>query len=125
MTKVLSSFEDLCRVFEKSRKVFEKDSIPIPRFFLKCLADTEDFINKVWDDKESRKTMSKNNVKSLTALRQKFRKYLKANFENEVARYRENPDGDEAMEEEVDQEAMKEDEEEKEFEPQSFKSIYH
>ncbi|CAD5114851.1 DgyrCDS3887 [Dimorphilus gyrociliatus] len=101
MTKVLSTFEDLSRVFEKSKKVIEREGLPIPRFFLKCLTETEDFINKVWEDKDGRKALSKNNTKSLTALRQKFRKYIKSNFEEEITKYRENPDGEDAVEEEV------------------------
>ena len=35
--------------------------------------------------------MSKNNSKSLSILRQKLRKYSK-DFEEEIAKYRENPD---------------------------------
>lgn len=42
-----------------------------------------------------RKNMSKNNSKSLASLRQKLRKYNK-DFEEELAKFRENPDlGDE------------------------------
>lgn len=38
-----------------------------------------------------RKNLSKNNSKSLTALRQKLRKYIK-DFEEDMAKFRENPD---------------------------------
>lgn len=44
--------------------------------------------------------MSKNNSKSLASLRQKFRKYSK-DFEDDILKFRENPDqGDEDEEEE-------------------------
>lgn len=99
MAKLLSSFEELCKVFEKSKRVFEKENISTPRFFIKCLVELEDFINEVWEDKEGRKLMSKNNSKSLTALRQKFRKFLKQGFEQEVNTYRAAPDGEEDEEE--------------------------
>ena len=46
---------------------------------------------KVWEDKDGRKRMSKNNAKALTTLRQKLRKYIKV-FEEEMKQFRENPD---------------------------------
>ncbi len=43
--------------------------------------------------------MSKINSKSLSALRQKMRKYIRETFEEELAKFRENPDADEEPEE--------------------------
>lgn len=58
----------------------------------------EDFINEVWDDRDGRKNMSKNNSKSLASLRQKLRKYNK-DFEEEIKKFRENPQDEEEEEE--------------------------
>lgn len=79
-----------------------------PRFFVRCLVEMEDFINEMWEDREGRKNMSKNNryllhwfenipfilffySKSLASMRQKLRKYLK-DFDEEIAKFRENPE---------------------------------
>jgi len=57
--------------------------------------------------------MSKVNGKSLGALRQKLRKYIRENLEEEVAKFRENPDAeDEEEEEEVEKEESEEEEKE-------------
>ena len=42
--------------------------------------------------------MSKNNAKGLTTLRQRVRRYIRDNFEAEVAAYKENPDEGESEE---------------------------
>ena len=47
------------------------------RFSLQC-----------WEDREWRDSISKNNAKGLTTLRQKLRKYCR-DFETEMAKYRE------------------------------------
>lgn len=87
-----SSFEELCRVYTKALPVIEKeDGGKIPRFYIRCLVDLEDYLNAVWEDKEGRKKMAKNNAKGLTTMRQKLRKYVK-DFEEEMAQFRENPD---------------------------------
>lgn len=99
---MLSSFEDFTRAYTKAQPVIQKEEKGIiPRFVIRALVELEDFINVTWDDKEGRKSMSKNNGKSLGTLRQKFRKYIKDSFENEIKKFRENPEqGDEEEEEE-------------------------
>ena len=61
----------------------------------------EDLINETWEDRDYRKTMSKINAKSLGALRQKLRKYIREQFEEDVAKFRENPDAEDEPEEQV------------------------
>lgn len=73
--------------------VMKEESGQTPRFYVRCLVEMEDFINEVWEDRDFRKNMSKNNSKSLTSLRQKLRKYNK-DFEEDIAKFRENPDQD-------------------------------
>lgn len=105
MSSMLSSFEDLQRAHTKAIPVINKEENgQNPRFFVRCLVEMEDFINEMWEDREGRKNMSKNNSKSLTSLRQKLRKYNKE-FEDDISKFRENPDqGDD------DEEDVKEDE---------------
>lgn len=95
MSKMLTGFEDLTRAFTKARSVIDKQEAGvIPKFYLRCLVEMEDFIAECWEDREGRKNMSKNNSKSLATFRQKLRKYNK-DFEQEIGAYRENPEIDE------------------------------
>ncbi|XP_035212383.1 eukaryotic translation initiation factor 3 subunit C-like [Stegodyphus dumicola] len=112
MSKLWTSFENLTRAFTKARPVIEKEENGnIPKFYIRCLVELEDFITDCWEDKEGRKNMSKNNSKFLATLRQKLRKYNK-DFETEIANYRKNPDAeDEEREDEEEQES--DDDEEK------------
>ncbi|XP_048505751.1 eukaryotic translation initiation factor 3 subunit C isoform X2 [Athalia rosae] len=111
MSSMLSSFEDLTRAYTKALPVIAKEENgQTPQFYLRCLVEMEDFINEVWEDREGRKNMSKNNSKSLTSLRQKLRKYNK-DFEEDIAKFRENPDQADDDEEEK-EEAEKSDGEE-------------
>ncbi|CAB3359522.1 Hypothetical predicted protein [Cloeon dipterum] len=105
MSSMLSSFEDLTRAYQKALPVIAKEESGVtPRFYVRILAELDDFINEVWEDKDGRKNMNKNNSKSLGSMRQKLRKYIK-DFEKELTTFREAPDGDdedEAEEEDVD-----------------------
>ena len=103
MSSILTSFEDLTRAYQKALPVVTKEENGItPRFYLRCLMELEDFINEVWEDRDGRKNLSKNNSKSLGTLRQKVRKYIK-DFEGELGKFRENP-GQESEEEEAEEE---------------------
>lgn len=98
----MTSFEELCRAYTKAQPVILKEENGIvPKFVIRALAEIEDFVNTTWEDKESRKNMSKNNSKSLSTLRQKFRKYIK-DFEGDLKKFRLNPDqgDDEEVEDE-------------------------
>ncbi|XP_076800416.1 eukaryotic translation initiation factor 3 subunit C-like [Clavelina lepadiformis] len=92
MSKLLDEFENITKFYNKSKAVILKEGIP--RFYIKILVETEDYVNELWQDKEARKKMSKPNSKAHGTLRQKIRKYLR-DFEKEVTDYRENPDVDE------------------------------
>ncbi|KAL4224197.1 Eukaryotic translation initiation factor 3 subunit C [Mactra antiquata] len=89
MSNVLSEFESLMKAFDKAKKVVEKEGIP--RFYIRTLAELEDFVAECWEDREGRKKMNKINAKSLTTLRQKLKKYLR-DYEKEVEDYKQNPD---------------------------------
>ncbi|KAK0424319.1 hypothetical protein QR680_008607 [Steinernema hermaphroditum] len=91
MSKLLTTFESLCKVYEKTKSVMARQNLSTPRFYIRALAEFEDYINEQWEDKESRKTLSKVNTKGLTTLRQKVRKYNK-DMEEELTAYRAEPD---------------------------------
>uniref|UniRef100_A0A672NSD8 Eukaryotic translation initiation factor 3 subunit C n=1 Tax=Sinocyclocheilus grahami TaxID=75366 RepID=A0A672NSD8_SINGR len=86
MSKCLEEFEQLYRAFLKSKTIMDKEGVP--QFYIRLLADLEDYLNQLWEDKEGKKKMNKNNAKALSTLRQKIRKYNK-DFETEIASYKE------------------------------------
>ena len=45
-------------------------------------------VPQLWEDKEGKKKMNKNNAKALSTLRQKIRKYNR-DYETEIASYKE------------------------------------
>ncbi|XP_058477675.1 eukaryotic translation initiation factor 3 subunit C [Solea solea] len=102
MAKCLEEFEQLCRAFIKSKNIVDKEGVPA--FYIRLLADLEDYLNQLWEDKEGKKKMNKNNAKALSTLRQKIRKYNR-DYETEIAAYKENP------QESADEEEEKEPEE--------------
>lgn len=59
MAKCLEEFEQLCRAFLKSKNIVDKEGIP--PFYIRLLADLEDYLNQVgtWtlNHKEWRNTM--------------------------------------------------------------------
>ncbi|XP_036429200.1 eukaryotic translation initiation factor 3 subunit C isoform X1 [Colossoma macropomum] len=97
MAKCLEEFEQLCRAFLKSKAIVDKEGVP--PFYIRLLADLEDYLNQLWEDKEGKKKMNKNNAKALSTLRQKIRKYNR-DFETEIANYKENPEQSAEEEEE-------------------------
>ena len=76
--KMETSFQELTKAYEKAKSVIAKEEGGItPRFYVRILVEMEDLINETWLDREGRKNMSKINSKSLGALRQKLRKYIR------------------------------------------------
>jgi len=55
MSSILTSFEELTRAYTKALPVIMKEECGVnPRFFIRSLAELEDFINEVWDDRDGR-----------------------------------------------------------------------
>merc|ERR1712018_108726 len=95
---MLSSFEELQKNFDKAKPIIaKKENGVTPRFFLRVL-------NETWEDSAGRKNLSKINGKSLGALRQKIRKYIRDTHDDDVAKFRENPDADDDEREEAGEE---------------------
>ena len=91
--KMLTSYEELLKAFDKAKPVIAKEEGGVtPRFFLRILVEMEDLINETWEDSVGRKNMSKVNGKSLGSLRQKLRKYIREHHDDDIAKFRENPD---------------------------------
>ncbi|XP_063226776.1 eukaryotic translation initiation factor 3 subunit C-like [Bacillus rossius redtenbacheri] len=97
MISMLSTFEDLTRVYAKAVPFIVEESGSTPKFYLRCLSEMELFVSTLWADQEGRKRMSKINSKSLACLRQKLRKYNKE-FEAEINLFKESfeEDGEES-----------------------------
>ncbi|CAJ0924287.1 unnamed protein product, partial [Mesorhabditis belari] len=112
-SKLYELFEELCKAFDKAKPILRRQSLPIPRFYLRYLAELEDFVENTWKDKEAKQALSKPNSNGLTRLHQRVRKHADANVVAgmdlvlELKNYRENPDplGYESPEEEVSAEA--------------------
>merc|ERR1712020_148498 len=98
--KMETSFKELCSAHEKAKPVILKEENGVtPRFYIRILVEMTDLIDETWEDSDGRKKMNKNNSRSLGALRQKLRKYIKTDFEEDVAKFRENPDEDDDADE--------------------------
>jgi len=100
--KMLTSYEELLKAHEKAKPVIKKEDNGVtPRFYVRILVEMEDLINETWEDREGRKNMNKTNGKCLSSLRQKLRKYIRENFDDDMAKFRENPDEPDDIEEEA------------------------
>lgn len=111
LNKLLTGFDTLTKAYEKSRTIFQRQNVTTPRFYIRweyqtilaeyqsiifrSLVEIEDYANKLWEDKELKSSLSKNNAKALPALRQKVKKYIKEQSLAElVSDYRATPDED-------------------------------
>uniref|UniRef100_A0A8C4XIN3 Eukaryotic translation initiation factor 3 subunit C n=1 Tax=Erpetoichthys calabaricus TaxID=27687 RepID=A0A8C4XIN3_ERPCA len=99
VSKCLEEFEQLCKAFLKSKTVVDKEGVPT--FYIRLLADLEDYLNELWEDKEGKKKMNKNNAKALSTLRQKIRKYNR-DYEAEIVRYKESDESEDDKEDDDD-----------------------
>ncbi|KAF7634106.1 Eukaryotic translation initiation factor 3 subunit C [Meloidogyne graminicola] len=91
VSKLLAIFEEHIKYWEKAKLIIARENSCIPRFYIRYLAELDDFVNEQWDDREGRKIMSKQNAKALATFRQKIKKYNKE-FEDHLIPYREEPD---------------------------------
>ena len=101
IAKIETEYQNLTKEYEKAKVVVIKEGIP--NFFIKVLADLEDYIQTQWEDTDGRKKLSKPNAKALASLRQKLKKYIR-DFEEKVTEYRADPAKFEEAEEEAEEE---------------------
>ncbi|CAH8554490.1 unnamed protein product [Schistosoma margrebowiei] len=84
MSNVIIDFQNLVKVYEKSVQMNDFDGVP--PFYVRCIAELEDFVNDSW---EKKKEMNKSAVKSLATLKQRVKKYTRL-FEANIRDFREN-----------------------------------
>ena len=108
ISKLLDEFDNLCKFHNKVRAVILKEGTP--RFYFRCLVETEDYVNELWQNKDAKRKLNKMSSKSLNILRQKIRKYLR-DFQKEIEDYRNSPDVDEEEEDDDEDVAVEEEEE--------------
>ncbi|KAH8876752.1 Eukaryotic translation initiation factor 3 subunit C [Schistosoma japonicum] len=84
MSNIIIDFQNLIKVYEKSVQMNDFDGVP--PFYVRCMAELEDFINDSW---EKKKEMNKGAVKSLATLKQRVKKYTRL-FEADIRDFREN-----------------------------------
>ncbi|KAM4631637.1 eukaryotic translation initiation factor 3 subunit C-like protein isoform 2-T2 [Discoglossus pictus] len=114
MAKCLEEFEQLGKAYTKAKNIVDKEGVP--RFYIRVLSDLDEYLTELWDDKEGKKKMNKNNAKALSTLRQKLRKYNR-DFESSITAYRQNPeesaDEDKERDEDSDASSSSDDDEDK------------
>lgn len=55
MIYCIKGFEDLMRAYLKAVPVINKEENGVvPRFYIRCLVELDDFITELWEDREGR-----------------------------------------------------------------------
>lgn len=85
-----ASFENIVKLIEKSKKVFDQEKMP--KFVFRILADMEDLLNEIYANRSSTK-LSKASAKVLSLLRQRVKKHNR-DFADDIEAYRQDPDED-------------------------------
>lgn len=57
MSKLLTCLENLGKSYEKAKTVMARENLTTPRFYIRYLAELEDFVNEQWEDSEARKVL--------------------------------------------------------------------
>lgn len=57
MGKLLICFNRTGKLFEKIKAMVEKVCWAVPRFYIRYLAELEDFINEQWEDAKDKKAI--------------------------------------------------------------------
>ena len=127
----INDWVSLQNLFDKMNKQVEKvmrvaESVVTPRAYIRALVTLEDFVNQTFANKEAKKKMSSTNAKAFNAMRQKIRKHNK-DYEELIAKFRENPESTEEEPEESDDDdsGMDSDDEEGEEEEKKEEENLH
>ncbi|KAI9024397.1 eukaryotic translation initiation factor 3 subunit 8 N-terminus-domain-containing protein [Phycomyces nitens] len=106
-TRITSEFDKLAVSVTRATTGF--DSIDVPKFYIKILADLDDFMQETLQkEKSAKKKMSAGNNKAVNAMRQKLKKINKQ-YEKSIAEYKKDPEAFmvEAEEEEIPEPVIK------------------
>ena len=77
---IQEQFDELNKTVDKSKMLILKNGLP--KFYVKGLADTEDFLSAALKDKEAIKKMSKKNSAALNRMKLGLRKHNQAALQN-------------------------------------------
>lgn len=101
-SEIQNYFDALTREYEKPKTRATVAAEGNPAFFIKLLADLEDFLNETVRDKAAQKKMKPANVRAFNRMKLNLKKHNK-NFEEEILRFREHPEEFQVEEEESDE----------------------
>jgi len=101
MSKLVDHFDNLTKTHTKHKNVIQKEGTP--QFYIKCLLETNDYVDTLWSDTDKRKKMSKLNSKSFNNLKRKLKKYMQ-DFTDEIQKFKDNPEEEVVEEDEQEEE---------------------
>merc|ERR1719261_363922 len=90
---IQTEFENLNKMVDKAKMHIMKEGLP--RFYVRTLAELEDFLFEALKDKEAQKKMSASNGRSLNRMKLTLRKHNKT-YEAQIAAYKADPDAPDA-----------------------------
>jgi len=91
-----NTYSDLEKAFIKARPVIEKEENgQPPRFFIRCIAELQDYIQELSEDKDSIKKLNKLHAKGFNVTKRNLKKFSEQ-FSEQLAAFRENPDADDS-----------------------------
>lgn len=97
--KILDEFEAVNKMIEKSKMLIAKNGIP--KFYIKMLAEVEDFLNTTLENKDAIKNMKPVAKRALDRMKLTVKKHNKG-YDAEISDFRANPAKYESEEEEED-----------------------
>lgn len=95
--KILDEFEAVNKMIDKSKMLIAKNGIP--KFYIKMLAEVEDFLNMTLENREAIKSMKPVAKRALDRMKLTVKKHNKG-YDAEIADFRANPTKYESEEEE-------------------------
>eukprot|EP00632_Arachnochrysis_sp_CCMP2950_P011227 CAMPEP_0185693530 /NCGR_PEP_ID=MMETSP1164-20130828/3287_1 /TAXON_ID=1104430 /ORGANISM="Chrysoreinhardia sp, Strain CCMP2950" /LENGTH=830 /DNA_ID=CAMNT_0028360325 /DNA_START=12 /DNA_END=2500 /DNA_ORIENTATION=+ len=107
-TGIQTEFDALNKMVDKAKTHISKEGLP--RFYVKTLADLEDFLVAALKDKEAQKKMNAANGRALNRMKLTLRRHNKT-YEADIAAYRANPDAEGEGDDEDDDESDDDDDE--------------
>jgi len=103
VVNISRNFDELKKAFVRAKAVIDKeDGGKTPVFFIRCLFQLDEYVKVMW---EGKKMTNKQQKSAMQALRQKLRKYIKDNFDEEVTNFQDNAEDEHSDQEAADSDA--------------------